>query len=226
MEPLYESDYPLYRQYKYWESADGDWQEVDHFRIQVFRTQADDRTALRLVPQRDGMPTTAQGYIPAAQKAAFNIMNQACSPSLPAIDAAAAPVNGRTIDRFFYQYSDLSIGVTYFCRPEKPRGTDLAAEQQKWNLADRRWDRIGDVKAFVDTLPVMADGRRQIRIRLFGGTVSDNKRLARRIMENTCPNTNFRILSDKAGVDIVPAGRFPDIVSDENVRIYDFTCIP
>ena len=226
LEPMYESDYTLYRQYKYWESADTDWQEVDHFKIQVFRTRGDLRTELRLVPQRDGLPTTAEGYIPAAQKAAFNLMNAECSPGLPGVDAAAAPTNGRTIDRFFYQYPDMSIGVTFFCRTSAPRGMDLAAEQQKWHLADRRWEKIGSVRAYVDTMPVTADGRHQIRIRLFGGTASDNKKLARRIILNTCPNTNFRILSDKAGVDIVPAGRFPDIVSDENVRIYDFTCTP
>ncbi|MBR1946291.1 MAG: hypothetical protein IJ846_08395 [Alphaproteobacteria bacterium] len=226
MQPLYESDYPLYRQYKYWESADRDWQEVDHFQIQIYRTQYGSKTALRLVPQRDGMPTTADGYIQASQKAAFNLMNAACSSSSPSIDAAAAPSKGRTIDRFFYQYADASIGVTFFCRTETPRGMDLAAEQQKWSLAERRWDKIGDTRAYVDTLPPATDGRRQIRIRLFGGTVSDNKKLARRIIQNTCPNSNFRILSDKAGVDIVPAGRFPDVVSDENVRIYDFTCSP
>lgn len=226
MSPLYESDYPVYRQYKYWDSADRDWQEVDHFQIRIFRTQTGNRTALRLVPQREGLPTTAEGYIPAAQKAAFNLMNEACSPSLPAIDPAAAPLNGRTIDRFFYQYPDLSVGVTFFCRKETPRGMDLAAEQQKWNLAERSWDSINGVQAYVDELPPQADGRRQLRIRLFGGSVSDNRKLARRIILNTCPNTNFRILSDKAGVDIVPSGRFPDVVSDENVRVYDYTCTP
>ena len=59
MQPLYESDYPVYRQYKYWESADRDWQEVDRFRIQIYRTETGSRTALRLVPQRDGLPSTA-----------------------------------------------------------------------------------------------------------------------------------------------------------------------
>ncbi|MBR1778737.1 MAG: hypothetical protein IJ752_09190 [Alphaproteobacteria bacterium] len=226
MQPLYESDYPLYRQYKYWESADQDWQEVDHFQIQVYRTQSGSKTALRLVPQRSGMPSTADGYIQAAQKAAFNLMHAACSSGIPGIDAAVAPANGRTIDRFFYQYGDASVGVTFFCRSAPPRGMDLAAEQQKWSLAERRWDKIGNVKAFVDTLPAAADGRRQMRIRLFGGTLSDNRKLARRIVQNTCPNTNFRILSDAAGVDIVPTGRLPEVVSDENVRIYDFTCAP
>lgn len=133
----------------------------------------------------------------------------------------------RTRDRpFFYQYADASVGITFSCRSGTPKGMDLAAEQQKWSLADRRWDNINGHKAFVDTLPAAADGRRQIRIRLFGGTVSDNKRLARRVIEDACSNSNFRILSDKAGFDIVPAGRMPDVVSDENVRIYDFTCTP
>lgn len=226
MEPLYESDYPLYQQYKYWESSDKDWQTVDNFRIQVFRTQSGFKTALRLVPQRDGLPTTADGYIQAAQKAAFNLMHAACLKGVPSIDAAASPVNGRTIDRFFYQYSDASIGVTFFCRPKHSKGMDLAAEQQKWSLAERRWDKINGIRAFVDTLPASADGRRQIRIRLFGGAVSDNKKLARKVIQNICPYTNFRILSDVAGVDIVPKGRLPEIVSDENVRIYDFTCTP
>ena len=35
MEPMYESDYPLYQQYKYWESSDQDWQEVDHFHVHI-----------------------------------------------------------------------------------------------------------------------------------------------------------------------------------------------
>lgn len=226
MQPLYESDYPVYRQYKYWESADRDWQEVDRFRIQIYRTETGSRTALRLVPQRDGLPSTADGYIQAAQKTAFNLMYAACKPHQPSIDAAAAPTGGRTIDRFFYQYADASIGVTYFCRTDTPRGMDLAAEQQKWSLAERRWDKIGDVRAFVDRLPPDANDHHLMRIRLFGGTISENRKLARKIVQNTCPNSNFRILSDMPGADIVPTGRYPDIVSDENVRIYEFTCTP
>lgn len=226
MQPLYESDYPVYRQYKYWESADRDWQEVDHFQIQIYRTHYDTRTALRLVPQRNGLPSTEKGYVQAAQKAAFNLMNAECGTKPPAIDAAAAPEKGRKIDRYFYQYADASIGVTYFCRPTTSQESDLIAEQQKWSLAERRWDDISGIRAFVDTLPASADGRRQMRIRLFGGTKTDNRKLARRIIENTCPNSNFRILSDTPGVDIVPVGRFPEIVSDENVRIYVFNCTP
>lgn len=226
MEPLYESDYPVYRQYKYWESGDQDWQEVDHFRIQVYRTHYDTRTTLRLVPQRNGMPSTENGYVQAAQKAAFNLMSAECGTKPPAIDAAAPPVNGRKIDQFFYQYADASIGVTFFCRSAKSQESDLLAEQQKWSLAERRWDEINGVKAFVDTLPTATDGRRQIRIRLLGGTPTDNKKLARRVIEDTCPISNFRILSDTPGIDIVPKGRFPDVVSDENVRIYVFTCTP
>jgi len=226
MQPLYESDYPVYRQYKYWESADQDWQEVDNFQIQIYRTQSGSKTALRLVPQRNGLPSTQNGYIQAAQKAAFNLMNSACSNSIPGIDAAIAPENGRTIDRFFYQYGDASIGVTFFCRSDTPQETDLLAEQQKWSLAKRRWDKIGKISAFIDILPISADGRQQMRIRLFGGTISDNRKLARRTIEDICPNSNFRILSDSPGVDIVPAGRFPEIVSDENVRNYVFTCSP
>ncbi len=226
MRPLYETDYPLYRQYKYWESGEKDWQNIDYFQVQAFRTQSGEKTSLRLVPQRDGLPSTRDGYLQAAQKAAFNLMTQICGSAVPAPDRARAPENGRTIDRFFYQYADASVGITFSCRSGTPKGMDLAAEQQKWSLADRRWDNINGHKAFVDTLPAAADGRRQIRIRLFGGTVSDNKRLARRVIEDACPNSNFRILSDKAGFDIVPAGRMPDVVSDENVRIYDFTCTP
>ena len=134
MKPLYETDYPLYRQYKYWETPDQDWQEVDYFRIQVFRTHIGNKTALRLVPQRDGLPSTAEGYIQATQKAAFNLMATACSPSLPAIDPSVAPQRGRTIDRFFYQYADASVGVTFSCRKSTPHGMDLAAEQHKWSL--------------------------------------------------------------------------------------------
>ena len=226
MRPLYETDYPVYRQYKYWESADKDWQEIDYFQVQAFRTKRGDQTALRLVPQRDGLPSTRDGYLQAAQKAAFNIMTSVCGASFVSPLPAQAPENGRTIDRFFFQYADASVGVVFSCRPDQPKGMDLVAEQQKWSLADRRWDSISGHNAFVDVLPASAEGRRQIRFRLFGGTLSDNKRLARRIIEDTCPNSNFRILSDRAGFDIVPAGRLPDVVSDENVRIYDFTCTP
>ncbi len=226
MRPMYETDYPLYRQYKYWESADKDWQSIDYFQIQTFRTQFGKKTALRLVPQRDGLPSTQDGYIQAAQKAAFNLMTQICDTATPAPDQAQAPENGRTIDRFFYQYADASVGITFSCRSGTPKGSDLAAEQKKWSLADRRWDSVNGHQAFVDTLPASADGHQQIRIRLFGGTVSDNKRLARRVIKDICPNTNFRVLSDKAGFDIVPSGKKPEVVSDENVRIYDFTCAP
>ncbi len=226
MRPLYEYDYPLYRQYKYWESADQDWQEIDYFQVQAFQTQNRNLTFLRLVPQRKGLPSTQDGYIQAAQKAGFNLMNSVCNGTTPSIIPAKAPDQGRTIDRFFYQYPDASVGVTFFCHANPPEGMDLAAEQQKWSLAERRWADINGHKAFVDTLPAAANGHRQIRIRLFGGTVSDNKRLARRVIQDTCPNSNFKILSDKAGFDIVPAGRMAEIVSDENVRIYDFTCTP
>ena len=226
MQPLYEYDYPLYRQYKYWESADDDWQEIDYFQIQAFRTQHENLTFLRLVPQRKGLPSTADGYIQAAQKAGFNIMNTVCNGSSPSIVPAKAPNQGRAIDRFFYQYSDASIGVTFFCHTKKQNGMDLTAEQQKWSLAERRWDSINGHKAFVDVLPPTTNGRQQIKLRLFGGTLSDNKRLARRIIQDTCPNSKFKILSDKAGVDIVQKGRMADVVSDENVRIYDFTCVP
>ena len=226
MEPLYQTDVPLYRQYKYWESSDKDWLNIDGFQILVYRTHLDKRTALRLVPQKKGMPATASGYIQAAQKGAFNLITADCGENNFAIDDAAAPAEGRTIDRFFYQYKDASIGITYFCRDGTPHGMDLAAEQQKWSLAERKWDSFNGIKAYVDTLPVWEDGRRQIRIRLFGGTITDNRKLARRIILNTCPNTNFRLLSEEAGVDVVPAGRFPAVVSDENVRTYDFTCTP
>ena len=226
MQPLYESDYPLYRQYKYWESADRDWQEIDFFQVQTYRTQYGARTALRLVPQRNGLPSTENGYIQAAQKAAFNIMSATCGEKAPAIDAAAPPKKGRKIDRFFYQYGDSSIGVTFFCRSGKSEESDLLAEQQKWSLAERQWDDINGVQAFVDTLPPSSDGRHQMRIRLLGGTVKDNRKLARRLILKICPNSNFRVLSDTTGVDVVPVGRFPEIVSDENVRVYVFTCDP
>lgn len=225
--PLYETDDAVYRQYKYWESADKDWEEYDYFKILIYRTHyGDNKTAMRLIPHRNGLPSTESGYIQAAQKAAFNAMSQACSPKMPSVDPAAAPAKGRKIDRFFYQYGDGSVGVTFGCPAVKNKGLDLMAEQQKWSLARREWDEIKGHKAFVDTLPPSANGIRQIRIRLFGGTRGDNARLARRIITDTCPNTNFRILSSRAGLDIVPSGRAPDIVSDENVGIYDFICSP
>ena len=59
MKPLYESDFPLYRQYKYWETADKDWQEIDYFRVLAYRMQDGTKTALRLIPQRNGLPSTA-----------------------------------------------------------------------------------------------------------------------------------------------------------------------
>ena len=226
MKPLYESDYPLYRQYKYWESSDKDWQDIDYFQILSFRMRKGSKTALRLVPQRNGLPSTATGYIQAAQKAAFNLMTETCGTDYLNIKSAVVPEKGRKIDRFFYQFGDASIGVTFACRPPPPHRMDLEAEQQKWSMADRNWDQIDNIRAYVDTLPPAAGGRRQIRIRLFGGTIFDNKRLARRIIQNTCPNTNFRILSDKAGVDIVPAGHKAEVVSEDNVRIYDFNCTP
>ena len=226
LQPLYETDYPLYRQYKYWESADDDWQNIDYFQIQTFRKHVGENTILRLVPQRNGLPSTHDGYIQAAQKAAFNLMTQICDSAFPSPLQAQAPEKGRIIDRFFYQYADASIGVSFSCKRGFPKSIDLAAEQQKWSLATRRWDSIDGHKAFVDTLPAAANGHRQIRIRLFTGSISDNKRLARRIIKDICPNSNFKILSDKAGFDIVPAGRIPDVVSDENVRIYDFSCTP
>lgn len=73
----------LYRLYKYWESADNDWQDIDYFQVQAFRTQSAEKTALRLVPQRDGLPSTRDGYIQAAQKAAFNLMTQSCGTAFP-----------------------------------------------------------------------------------------------------------------------------------------------
>lgn len=91
MRPLYETDYPLYRQYKYWESGDKDWQNIDYFQVQAFRTQAGEKTSLRLVPQRDGLPSTRDGYLQAAQKAAFNLMTQICGSAVPAPDQARAP---------------------------------------------------------------------------------------------------------------------------------------
>lgn len=225
--PLHETDEAVYRQYKYWESADKDWEEYDYFKILIYRTHyGDNKTAMRLIPHRNGLPSTESGYIQAAQKAAFNAMAQACSPKTPSVDLAKPPVKGRRIDRFFYQYGDGAVGVTFGCPAGKNSGMDLMAEQQKWSLARREWDEINGHKAFVDALPPAANGVRQIRIRLFGGGRGDNARLARRVITDTCPNTNFRILSDRAGLDIVPAGRAPDVVSDENVRIYDFTCAP
>ena len=226
MKPLYETDVSVYRQYKYWESADRDWVDIDGFQIQIYRTQVGERTALRIVPQRDGLPSTATGYIPAAQKAGFMTATEVCGEAGAAFDPAAAPEEGRTIDRFFYQYKDASVGVTFFCRVGMPLGMDLLAEQHKWSLAQRKWDGINGVKAYVDTMPARNDGLHQIRIRLFGGTVTDNRKLARRVMLNTCPNTNFRVLSEIEGVDVVPSGRYPSAVSDENVRIYDYTCTP
>ena len=226
MQPLYETDYPLYRQYKYWESADNDWQNIDYFQIQSFRYHVNGRIALRLIPQRNGLPSTQDGYIQAAQKAAFNLMTEICQTDTPSPLKAQSPLNGRILDRFFYQYADASVGITFSCRNGLPKETDLIAEQQKWSLAVRHWDSINGYKAFVDTLPAAANGHQEIRIRLFGGNISDNKRLARRIIEDTCPNSNFKILSDKAGFDIVPKGKKADIISDENVRIYGFTCTP
>lgn len=225
-EPLYESDYPLYRQYKYWESADSDWHEADNFRILVYKTVEEQNTTLQLIPQRKGLPSTEKGYISAAQKAAFNIMTVSCADSSFVIRPSKAPPGGRVIDRFFFQNKDLSVGVTFSCRSGKPDADVLSAEQQKWSLAQRRWDKINGVQAFVDTLPVSNNGLHQIRIRLFGGNEADNKKLARRIIQDTCPNVNFRILFDNPGFDMVPAGRLPEVVCDKNVRIYGFTCQP
>lgn len=226
LQPLYESDYPVYQQYKYWESGKNDWVDIDQFKVQTFKTPVGEKTALRLIPQQDGLPSSNDGYLRAAQKAAFSIMSEICAEGFINLDSAAAPKNGRTLDRFFYQYPDASVGVTFSCRYKKPTTLNLLAEQKKWSLAQREWKKINDTQAFVDILPPSGNGRQQIRVRLLGGTISDNKKLARQVIQDICPTSNFRILSDREGFEISPNGKVPEIVSDKNVRIYDFNCHP
>ncbi len=224
---MYEADYPLYRQYKYWETADKDWFEADNFRILVNRYHENDVTVLRMVPQRKGLPSVEQGYINAAQKTAFSIIAADCSSSSAHIFPSQAPKNGRKIDRFFFQNADLSISVAYSCRKEKPNQGTLAAEAQKWSLATRTWTEIGDVNAAVDSLPVDGAGIHQIRVRLFGGTERDNKRLARRLILDACEGSpDFKILFDEAATDVAVQNGVPQPVSSTNVRIYGFVCRP
>lgn len=226
LKPMYETDYPLYREYKYWETADKNWYETDNFRILVNRYHENDRTTLRLAPHRKGLPSIEKGYVYAAQKTAFNIIAADCGPSYTAL-AAITPPGGRKIDRFFFQNSDLSVGVTYFCRAGKPDSNSLAAEAQKWSLAERKWDKIDKINAYVDVLPESHDGLHQMRIRLFGGNERDNKRLARRLILDTCNGApDFKILFDNPSADITGTGGSARIVTDENVRVYGFVCRP
>lgn len=227
LKPMYETDYPLYREYKYWETSDKDWYEADNFRILVNRYHENDRTTLRLVPQRKGLPSIEEGYVRAAQKTAFNIMTSDCGSPAYTLLPSVRPNGGRRIDRYFYQNADLSIGISYICRTGKPTHVSLYQEAQKWSLAERRWDKIDNINAYVDTLPVSNDGLHQMRIRLFGGNASDNKRLARRLILDACGgNVDFKLLFDEAGADLAESNGEIKVVSDDNVRVYGFVCRP
>lgn len=225
LKPMYETDYPLYREYKYWETSDKDWYETDNFKILVNRYHENDTTTLRLVPQRKGLPSIEKGYVYAAQKTAFNIMTSDCGSPAYTLLPSVRPRGGRRIDRYFFQNADLSVGVSYVCQTGKPNENSLFQDAQKWSLAERRWDKIDNINAYVDTLPVNNDGLHQMRIRLFGGTVNDNKRLARRLILDACDSTtDFKILFDEPGADLAEHKGQIEIVSDDNVRIYGFVC--
>lgn len=228
LKPMVETDYPLYRKYKYWETSDKDWYETDNFRIMVNRFHENDATTLRLVPQRKGLPSIESGYVHAAQKTAFNIMTSDCGSPSYTLFPSARPNGGRRIDRYFYQNADLSIGISYTCKTGKSKGGTLFQEAQKWTLAERKWDKIDNINAYVDTLlPVKNDGLHQMRIRLFGGNASDNKRLARRLILDACNGAvDFKILFDEAGADLAESNGEIKIVSDDNVRVYGFVCRP
>lgn len=221
---MYQTDYPLYKQYKYWESADNEWYEADGFSLLAYRTIENDQITLRLTAHREGMPSVAEGSVQAAQKTAFNIMTADCGSRSYNILPSKASFGSRIIDRYFYQNADLSIGVAYRCHTGKPSQDTLAIEAQKWSLATRRWDKIDGIQAYVDILPENNDGLNQIRIRLFGGKVNENGRLARRIMLDTCQTTNFKVLFKHPSADIVNKERQTQIVSDENVWVYGFSC--
>ncbi|MGN0903871.1 MAG: hypothetical protein ACI4PW_01820 [Alphaproteobacteria bacterium] len=223
-EPLYEADYPVYRQYKYWETSNDEWFEADGFRILAYRSSDGGRQTLRMTAHRKGLPSVADGYVDAIQKVAFNMMTAVCGSQAYTVLPSHAPSGGRVIDRYFYQNGDLSVGVVFSCRSAPPDGDVLRAEAQKWSLARRRWDKIDGVQAYVDVLPENNDGLRQMRIRLFGGDERLNARLARRIMLDACGGPAFTVLFNQASADIVENGRPPQIISDANVRVYGFVC--
>ena len=93
LQPLYESDYPVYQQYKYWESGKNDWVDIDQFKVQTFKTPVGEKTALRLIPQQDGLPSSNDGYLRAAQKAAFSIMSEICAEGFINLDSAAGGID-------------------------------------------------------------------------------------------------------------------------------------
>lgn len=226
VQPLSRTDPVLYQQYKYWETGREDWHPVDGFDVLAARTNDDGLYSLRLTAHRDGLPTLRTGYIEASQKVAFQIMTAQCGAQNYLAQNAPKLAKGRTLDRYFYQNEDLSVGITYRCRGEqdKPTYDFLQTEQRKWNGADRKWDKINGIKAVVDTLPVSNDDVHQIKIRLFGGDANDNRRLSRRMMINTCQTNNFKVLFAQPAFDMIPAGRPPEIISNENVWSYGFRC--
>ena len=116
--PLSETDPELYRQYKYWEAGVNDWHPARGFDVRANRFLNGGWYGLRLTPHRENAPSFASGYIEAAEQVAFEMMTAQCGAQNFVAQAAPQDAGLRTLDRYFYQNADLSIGIRFRCRKE------------------------------------------------------------------------------------------------------------
>lgn len=228
--PLYETDVALYHQYKYWQTATDNWIKVGSFDFFVQTSLSGTTRFIKMIPHRNGLPDFSGNYIKLSKQLGFQLMNASCGENNYDLLRSTPPTQGRSIDPFFYQYPDLSIGASFICRtPSAPTQTvqkiDDEDEANKWHYSKRERRSVDGTETYIDTLPPTAKGMHQFRIRMFNKDTDRNKRLAREIILKTCGSPMFTLnYAYPTAEYIKKAGMPAQKISDRNVYAYGFTC--
>lgn len=223
---LYDTDASLYRQYKYWDTAAKDWTSFNGFEFLVEESASRNEHRLFLTPHKQGLPNFQGAYIDSAKELSFQRMEQTCGAKNFDVVRAKAPENGRTLDRYFYQYPNLTVGVTFACRrPNEPKETvdDEKDNMYKWQKAARTIESVNGRDVIVYRLS-SHDGLHQIKLRVIKDALTSLTGIARKIMLDTCGSPDFEVVYKKKDADYAYDQGIPHLLSRNNVYSYGFYC--
>lgn len=224
---LYDADTELYRRYKYWDTVPQDWIAHRGMNFLVQDDFARGRHYLYLTAHKDGVPYVQGDYIPASKELAFKRMAQTCGKDGYTIERAEKPArDGRILDRYFYQYPTMTIGVTFACNQDAAKEDgDSYDGAMKWKQAARSVETFNGQDYILYALPVKSDGLRQFKIRLTGKKdASQITQIARSLMLKACGSPAFTVVSKQKTADYAYDQGIPYVIDDDAVYSFAYHC--
>ena len=224
-ENLYDTDQELYKRYKYWDTSAQDWTSYGGFDFLIEQSAKNGQQFLYLTPHKQGLPSFQGNYIPASKQLSFRMMEQQCGKDNFDVYRAVKPEQGRIIDRYFYQYQTLSIGVTFACKNAKnPAPLNQDREKiMKWKNASRSIENFNGTDFILYRLKTDA-GLYQIKIREMGKKTNLAAKFARQLMLDICGAPDFTIVYSEKSADYAYNQGEPLLIAKDGVYAYGFYC--